>query len=181
MKSPAAILTVAVMLCISAGVAQDSEERQAYDVDEAYSIYSVLLPQEESFGFAIPTLVIQQETVPKPNVSPCLTEGAAKKFGGAEADFWRVNRRRWTLLRHFEINKPYKLVSEGTIRAGLKNGDEWEYFVLSAVGFNQDKTRAVVYMGIHCGSLCGHWSFHLLEKAGHTWKQVSGVSCEAIS
>jgi hypothetical protein len=177
MKSPA-VLTVAVILCISAGMAQQSREKEAYDVDEAYSVYSVLLRQEEPL--TIP-LVIQQDTVQKPDAPACLTEEAAKKFGGAEADFWRVNRRRWILLRRFDINKRYNLVGEHTIRAGLKNGDDWEYYVFSAVGFNPDKTRAVVYMGIHCGSLCGHWSFHLLEKADKTWKQVSGVSCFAIS
>lgn len=190
MKSPA-VLTVALMLCIYAGVAQESGERQAYDLDEAYAVYSGLLPQEESFGFATGTLVIHEETVPNPDAGACLTKEAAKKFRDAVSNFARVNSKDWALQRHFKIEKPYELVSEDTIRAALVEGD-WEnfykrypgsggYITLSAVGFNPDKTQAIVYSGSQCGNLCGRWSFHLLEKVGGKWKEAPGVTCLLVS
>ena len=186
-----AVLTVALMFCMCAVVAEESGERQAYDVDEAYAVYSVLLPQEESFAFATGTLVIHEETVPNTDAGACLTKEAAKKFKDAVTNFARVNRKNWALQRHFEIKKPYDLVSEDTIRAVLVEGD-WDnfykrysgsggYITFSAVGFNPDKTQAIVYSGSQCGNLCGRWSFHLLEKVGGKWKQANGVTCETVS
>lgn len=183
---------IVFILCISAAIAQDSTSTKAYGLDDAYEVYSAVLADEISSGFATGTLVIQQNTVSKPGISACLTDEATKRFADAEADFWHANRRDWILLRRFEINKPYDLLSEGTIRAAFKSDGDWDgfykrhpgsggYIVLSAVGFNRDKTQAVVYTGRHCGSLCGHWSFHLLEKAGGRWKQVDGVNCSAVS
>jgi hypothetical protein len=52
---------------------------------------------------------------------------------------------------------------------------------MSAVGLNQEKTRAVVYTGSSCGGLCGRWSFHLLDKLDGNWKTVPGVTCSAVS
>jgi hypothetical protein len=78
-------------------------------------VYSVLLPHEESSRFAKGTLVIQQETVSKPiKESPwgaCLTPEAANTFKDAIADYERVSRRQWLLQRHFQIEKPYEIVS----------------------------------------------------------------------
>ena len=49
----------------------------------------------------------------------------------------------------------------------------------SAVGFNPDKTIAVVYMGHSCGDLCGGGTFHVLEKIDGKWKPLEwkGSSC----
>jgi hypothetical protein len=52
---------------------------------------------------------------------------------------------------------------------------------LSVVGFNDDKTLAVVYAGVSCGPLCGEWNWHLLEKKNAAWKEVPGVMCHTIS
>jgi len=56
-------------------------------------------------------------------------------------------------------------VSSDAIRALLKS-DGWDGFykrfqdsggfiIVSAVGFNADKTQAIVYSGSSCGMLCG--------------------------
>jgi hypothetical protein len=47
--------------------------------------------------------------------------------------------------------------------------DSGGWIELSAVGFNVDKTVAVVYMGHHCGPLCGSGGFHVLEKKDGKW------------
>src|SRR5262249_52281074 len=96
---------------------QDSTEAKVYEDDDAYDVYSVLLPHEESFEFAKGTLVIQQETASEPdNASePCVTADAALRFKEAIADYNRVNRRQWLLQRRFHIDKPYQILSSDTI------------------------------------------------------------------
>jgi len=51
---------------------------KTYDVEDAYRIYSLLLPHEESYGFAKATLIIQEETVSKVVAAsePCVTPEA---------------------------------------------------------------------------------------------------------
>jgi len=173
-------------------MAQHSTAAQPYDVAEAYQVYSALLPREESAGFAKGTLVIQKETVPGTDPSePCLTPEAATKFKDAVADYDRANSKPWLLQHQFQIEKPYELVSSQSIETLFKQHD-WEGFykrypdsggflTLSAVGFNQDKTRAIVYTGSACGNLCGRWAWHLVEKVDGKWKEAPGVSCLTVS
>lgn len=198
MKERAAFTAVVVVVCLSTAIAQESAPAKAYLVGEAYQVYSVLLPQEESYGFAKDTLVIQQETVQKTvldqwPLGACLTAKAADKFKDAISDFDRANSQGWLLQRQFEMQKPYELVSSNAIRLSFKEHSKgWDgfyerypgsggYVTLSAVGFNKDQTQAIVYAGSTCGNLCGRWSFHLLEKVGGKWQEVRGVTCTTVS
>lgn len=184
---------VAASLCWSAIAAgQTSVAAKIYDVEDAYQIYSLLLPQEESYGFAKGTLIIQEETVSERVAShPCVTPEAARRFKDAIADYHRLNKEPGLLKRQFQIEKPYEVVSSDAIWALLKDGG-WDtfykryphsggYVIMSAVGFNKEKTRAIVYTGSSCGAQCGRWSFHLLEKIDDNWKEVAGVSCSTVS
>jgi hypothetical protein len=91
-----------------------------------YQIYDLLLPQEESYGFATGTLIIREETVSNPEVPmpgfmpppspPCVTPEAGSQFKDAIADYNRLNKRRtWLLQREFQLEKPYEIVSSSTI------------------------------------------------------------------
>lgn len=89
-----AVLVVLLFLSTASAVAQNSIAAESYDVDEAYRIYSVLRPHEESVDFAKGRLVIREETVSKPEVpEPCLTAEAANKFKDAIADYKRVTSK----------------------------------------------------------------------------------------
>jgi hypothetical protein len=46
------------------------------------------------------------------------------------------------------------------------------YIQVSAVGFNESKTRALVYVAHYCGSLCGGGRHHILEKADGAWREA---------
>jgi hypothetical protein len=59
--------------------------------------------------------------------------------------------------------------------------DSGGFIIVSPVGFNPDKTQAIVYSGSSCGSLCGRWSFHLLEKVAGKWREAPGVTCFSVS
>jgi hypothetical protein len=184
------ISAVVALVFVSVSVSSKSSSvPKIYDTPEAYQIYSLLLPDEEAFGFAKGTLIIQEETVSK-DVKSCFTPEAATKFHDAVEDYVRVNKKRWLLQGQFQIEKPYEIVNSATI--GVSSTDDWESFyerypdsggfiIMSAVGFNKEKTQAVVYTGTSCGVLCGRWLFHLLEKVDGNWKKVPGVTCITVS
>lgn len=44
------------------------------------------------------------------------------------------------------------------------------FMSVSRIGFNPDRTRALVYVGNLCGGLCGTGQYYLLTKDGHDWK-----------
>jgi hypothetical protein len=120
-----------------------------------------------------------------------VTPEAASRFKDAIADYKRLNKKPWLLQRQFQIEKPYEIVSSDAIGVLFKDSgwdsfykrypDSGGYVIMSAVGFNKEKTRAVVYTGSACGGLCGLWRFHLLEKIDGNWKEVPGVSCSMVS
>jgi hypothetical protein len=119
---------VAACLCWSAIAAgQYSVGAKAYDVEDAYQIYSLLLPDEESYGFATGTLIIQEDTVSDPVSLQCVTPEAARRFKDAIADYKRLNSKQWLLQRRFQIEKPYEIVSSDSIRVASKDGG-WEGF-----------------------------------------------------
>jgi hypothetical protein len=112
----------------------------------------------------------------------CLTPEAWNKFKVAIADFSGVPKKKWFLHRNFQIDKSYELASSNVIKALPEYPKSSAAMVfMSAVGFNNEKTRAVVYMGSSCGGLCGSATFHLLEKADGGWKEVPGYMCRVMS
>jgi hypothetical protein len=55
---------------------------------------------------------------------------------------------------------------------------------MSAVGFDADQTRALVYMENHCGSLCGDGATRFLRKEDGRWRltAVAGIKhCQWVS
>jgi len=186
-------LVVASCLCWSAIAAgQTTSGAPTHDFTDAYQIYSLLLPHEESYEFAKGTVVIQEEMVSDRAVSErCVTPEAARRFKDAIADYRHVNSQRGVLKRQFRIERSYEVVSSDTIKALFKDGgwgsfykrypESGGYIIMSAVGFNKERTRAIVYTGSSCGDLCGSWRFHLVEKIHGNWREVPGVSCAMFS
>jgi len=169
---------------------QDSNAGE-YDDQDVYQIYSLLLPSEQSYGFAKGTLVIQEETAaPVKLEENCLTAEAAREFKEAIEDY-KHHSEPMLLQRRFEVDKPYELVTTETIRTLIKEHD-WDEFYkrypdsggiirMTAVGFNRQKTLAIVFTGSQCNNLCGRGSFVLLKKVEGKWKAVPGVRCFTAS
>lgn len=185
---------VFVLSLLSSSSAQDSFAAKSHDIDEAYQIYSLLLPHEESYGFAKGTIVIQEDTVSHPIETACFDPKSVTKFKDALADYKSAQMSKWLLGRRFQIEKNYEIVNSDTINLLFKEHgvDGWRDFysrypnsggfiIMSPVGFNKAKTLAVVYTGSSCGGLCGSWRFHLLEKLDGKWKEVPGVTCSTVS
>jgi hypothetical protein len=177
---------------IAAG--QTSVALKPYEVEDAYQIYSLLLPHEESYSYAKGELIIQQDTEQKHEaLSSCLTVEAANKFKDAISDLtiWRTrvgfcrgslklqNRTIWSA--QLRLAKSFDNCPVVGIVPNKRYPDSGGYFIVSLVGFNKNKTQAIVYTGSTCASLCGRWGFHLLEKVQGKWKEESGVTASLVS
>jgi hypothetical protein len=187
MRTLSFALIVSVFGTVTA-ISQEPSAAKPYESPDAYKIYSLLLPHEESYGFANGGLIIQQETQSEdaPFEGACLSSDVAKRFKDAISDYRRVGKTIWLLQRQFKIEKPYELVTSDRIALVLKSERDPNieryptsggYIFMSAVGFNKNKTLAIVYTGSMCGGLCGSSRFHFLQKVGAKWKEVPVGTC----
>jgi hypothetical protein len=147
---------------------------EPYADAEAYQVYSAIIPKVPP-NPGTKTYFIRIDTLP---ISGSL-DGQARKLWkqtrGADTaldDHYQVNRQSWLLQRKFTLPNPYKLVTREQLPhfRGGNFGEVW--LELSAVGFNADKTVAVVYMlGGDKGT-----SF-VLEKQNGNWEVSSETGC----
>jgi hypothetical protein len=97
-------------------------------------------------------------------------------------DYLGLNSRRWLLQPKLSFPQRYTLIPEKELAAifqegtsGIPSRNAWKEFQqryptyqgwieVSAVGFNSDKTIAIVYLGYHCGEQCEGGEFKALEK-----------------
>jgi hypothetical protein len=142
------------------------------------------------------SLVIQAETDVYPQFMPveqCLNPALAGDHHDLIEDFKSANQAPRVLQRLFTTALPYQLVShtkiEGLFRAGGWKAyfgtfpDSGGYTQFSAVGFSQDRTRALLYSGYSCGGLCGGGTYYFWVKADGKWKleDPSPTACRWIS
>lgn len=165
-------------LLLSQGVIS-SDKAPPYEDQEAYEVYSALIPLERPLRNArAKRLIIQNETK---GYEMCLRPEKEweEKIGPAISDYVRSNAKPSLLQQRIEVKVPYRLIMADELKSATQTAG-WEGFYqrypdsggwieLSAVGFNVDKTVAVVYMGHHCGPLCGRGGFHVLEKKDGKW------------
>jgi hypothetical protein len=174
------LLLASPLFLYHSGTLNTGIEHQPYEDAEAYAVYSALLPTFWPPGNRPRTkkLIIRSETTTK---KLCLKPDpdTEKIVGQAISEFVKLNKKTWLLQRHFNIESPYELIAYSEIRGAIKQGG-WEKFYqqypdssgwvdLSAVGFNAEKTVAVVYTGHHCGMLCGGGRYHVLQKKDGKW------------
>jgi len=158
-----------------------------YDVDEAYEVYSAILP---TIGES--PLVIRTETrTPEICLQP-LDAQAERTLRPVINNYLELNALPWQLQKHFDIKRHYELLAEEELSATFPSGmngspsmEGWGTFYerhpdskgwieLSAVGFNADKTIAVVYMGYYCGDGCRGGEFRALQKDAGKWRLLTG-------
>jgi hypothetical protein len=166
-----------------------SPRLESYKVAEAYEVYDAVISLEfPSTDANTNRLVIRAETK---NSQMCLApeEPSEKIIGSAIADYIEQNRQSRRLQRKFELEKPYSLFNENEGTPSTTPADPSVFHAvypdfgglieLSAVGFNADKTIAVVYYG----PLCGMGEFHVLQKKADKWRPLEwqGLSCAWVS
>jgi hypothetical protein len=159
----------------------------AAEEPDAYQIYSILLRTEMSPHWKIAEWAINRQTQTFPNIGgrhsvrECLNVARDQ-----EAVYLRLidnyiakNNNKLVLESKFELPR-YELVDIGRASGGANRSAASVIFDVSAIGFNNDRTRALVYVGHHCGSLCGGGRYHLLAKKDDKWevdREYRGMSC----
>jgi len=196
-------IAFALSLVVLSGVTQisqeaPSQEAAAYNDPDAYEVYSAILPQEWPWRVAkAQALAIRTETEPYKMCGHPDSESdrPQQPLVAAIADYEKENQKEWLLQKQFEISKPYELVSKEEITTAFNEGvglgwrtfntrhpDSHGWVELSAVGFDSSKTVAIVYVGHHCGGLCGGGTFHVLQKIDGKWMPVKwGSFCMWVS
>ena len=154
---------------------------------DAYAVYAAVIPKEWPVQAAhAQRLVIQETTTVSRNCLPTGEGLKAAPWKEVMDDFTGQNATARTLISAFPIDRPYDLVRESDMMAPFKDrqSDGWKafydahpdsggYLMMSAVGFDAAKTRALVYLGHACGWLCGGGTFHFLEKEDGRWHEVA--------
>ncbi len=200
------IFLAALFLAATWGLHSQSPEKnqqnlQTYSDPDAYEVYAALLPSNSAWGdLRAKSFVIERETRGS-NPQGCLPEGKEIKERWADVieDYKKQNETPRLLSRSFPIETPYRLISRTELSDLFGNtakslSDRWKSFYnhypdskgftgFSAVGFNPDKTRALVYVGHHCGMLCGAGGYVFLEKRDGKWAEatVKASNCAWIS
>jgi hypothetical protein len=173
-------------------VGAEQSELTPEEAKDSYEIYSILLPIEVPREWRITEWAIRQQTQTFPNVGgfnsvrQCLQVPPDQEpiYLPLINDYVAKNNRKRILERNFGLPQ-YALVDVGRTseRAGSTSAVP-VIFEVSAVGFNKERTRALVYVGHHCGNLCGGGSYHLLVKNAGKWqvdREFRGMSCLWVS
>ena len=139
---------------------------------DSYEIYSLLLKAEMPTT-GNPSWIISQETTTYPGESTkiCLDpiEEQKAQYVPVINDYLKRNKRKLTLVRKFDLPS-YVLLGHNP-GSNRPHFDSPTLFYLSAVGFNSDRTRGLVYVGYVCGSLCGAGAYHLMVKKDGRWQE----------
>lgn len=170
-------------LVMQAGAAKKGEQAEAYTDADAYEVYNAILTSRRHVEnanmsanatvFVIPSLTQSEKMCLEPD------KESQKIIGSAISDYVKKNEKSWLLqpLLNGELN--YQLIApeeygaasweRGWIEYYKKHPGYVNWIELSAVGFNEDKTVAVVYLRHMCGMLCGDGNFHVLQKKEGKW------------
>jgi hypothetical protein len=170
-------VVIVIVLSVVTAIAQDIPAAQPYGDADAYEIYSLLLPNYESYASASDPLMILGNTVPAVLSMGCLSQADADRFRGAVVGYYHIYEKRLLLRRRFQLVEPYRIVDTKVI----STLPDHPYFSLSPVGYNRARTQAIVYVNETCGGLCGSFRFHFLEKVRGKWKEKAIASCAGAS
>jgi hypothetical protein len=171
----------------------DTQETKltAAEEQDAYEIYSMLLRTEMGPHWKITAWAITRQTQTFPhigsrhNVRECLNVSRDQEtvYLPLIEDYVAKNNGKLVLEPKFDLPQ-YELVDFGRTSGRANPPAASVTFDISAIGFNSDRTRALLYVGHHCGSLCGGGGYHLLVKKDGKWqvdREYRGMSCLWVS
>jgi len=146
-----------------------------YENTDAYDVYEAILSKAAS---ETSPLLISADTRPS---GMCLEpEGEWKRvLMPAIVDYNKQNEKTYSLQPKFRTKGQYALLTKQEIYARFKHPGEGGWVELSAVGFNRERTIAVLWVSRGCPGLCGSGRFHVLHKKNGKWKPLErkGTSC----
>jgi hypothetical protein len=167
---------------------------------DAYAVYNAIIPSDWLIRVAhAKELLIQDTTRPLDPVSKyCSLEGPdlIGPWAAAATNLKKENVEPRSLVRQFALHVPYRLIPKETLAGFFDSGGiyEWGAFhatypdargflELSAVGFDEKHSHAIVRMSHSCGGLCGESSYHFLQRTPDGWKGANPRinSCTVVS
>jgi hypothetical protein len=178
-----ALRAILLFCCVSACHREQSLD--AYEDEEAYKVYASILPSTTPLILRGGTATHDFCLVPLDNQAESVLRPAIKDYLG-------LNSRGWLLQSKLSFPQRYTLIPEKELAAifqkgtsGIPSRNAWKEFQqryptyqgwieVSAVGFNSDKTIAIVYLGYHCGEQCEGGEFKALEKKEGRWQLFTG-------
>jgi hypothetical protein len=185
---PASRVWAAVLLSVSGVVVAAQPEIPRAIADEAsLAIYRmVLTTQWPASAMTARRLVIQAETTV---FRPCLEpdrQPVPDDWRPVFERFAAANATTWLIPAGQDLGRAHLIVPTATIARAFSSRPDpetfgWKgfhqtfpgsngYLQLSAVGFNEDRSRAAVYVGHHCGGLCGGGRIYFVERRGERWQ-----------
>jgi hypothetical protein len=162
----------------------DNLSPESYADPEAYAVYAAALPMIWNSEHEPKSLIFQEETEFSARASAdnlCIK--GDRKFSGTWGstleNYASVNRVPRRLLRMFPVDKAYILVPKRELDELILKS-HWEdfytrypdaegYVSVSSVGFNAQKTKALLAMTYSCGILCMHGTYYFMEKQNGRW------------
>lgn len=170
------------------------EQRRGIE-DEEYAVYSALINENTGDENINRPLVIKDKPSAwvgsleeeKSTFYEDLLKSSSILSSETVDDLRAKNEETHTFKRRFDIKRKYILVSEKEIDDIFKKGGGWweEFYrrypetrgfaTFSRVGFNDDKTQALVYQAHSCGGLCGGGAYVLLVKINGVWTRKGTV------
>ena len=199
------LFLVLIFFGFRCSVSCQSNEPSIYNDNDSYDVYSSVLslPSGISNLPRSKLLLIRQDTLSsfgafvdqKPDTTTCLkpTDEFKPIVGPAIEDLLLKNKTKWRLRKQFDIETPYKLVSSEQILELIKTQgwagfnkaypDSGAFIDLSAVGFNLDKSIAVLHKGGWCGELCGEGAYYVMQKKQGKWVPLDqwAIGCSWVS
>lgn len=156
--------------------------------DEEYEIYSTVIKQKyvqpntklliiEERTFRYDFAVDNDEPWREKRKGVTIDRSAAEDYEAKNSSKWLLNKSM------FKLPVKLNLITDLDLKAifhGHWGELEWiDYYrrypestgfvMLSRIGFNTERTQALLYIGSRCGPGCGEINFLLLEKANGTW------------
>jgi hypothetical protein len=152
---------------------------------ESYEVYAAVLRLDQD-AREQSTICLRETTG---TVTDCVTSGEAipQDWKDVLADYARKNAQPARLIDGMNIPRPYVLLSPEMVDAVRRSWELWAQlreetrghagpkpaptviFQVSAVGFDAQKLRAIVYLSHYCGPLCARASHWVLEKRDGEW------------
>jgi hypothetical protein len=183
MQASISVIFTSTLLAQQKTANSEINQRKTYRDAEAYKIYSVLLGAESDSQLVVEanTRFFYKATPDNLDIKGDLH--FEKLWGPVLNDFAAKYRTPMSLTESIPLTPSYVVVSEHALNSIFRDGGGWNRFSelyphahgvysFSPVGFDQRKTRAIVWMNFACGQLCNYGTYHFLEKSGGKWREV---------
>jgi hypothetical protein len=173
------------------------EHVEVYDDADAYKVYAATLPIDSWYWEGSSTMLIVREIPPRefaiggPREALRGDPAAGAELEPVFAAFEQANKQPRLLNSDVDLHRAHRFIRSAELNAAFKdNGwqgfrrefpDAAGYLILSAVGFNPEKTMALLYVEHRCGDGCGAAHYYVLQKRDGVWVRYFPPSETATS